>query len=344
MHLLVIRLSAIGDVALTVPVIEAINQQHPEIEITVLSQGFLKPLFHPLQVNFETADIHGLQRGPRGLRKLYQELQAGYNFDAVLDLHAVLRTHILSSFFKASGTPVYQIDKGRKGKKQLTRKRNKVRNPQQHSSQRYADVFRKAGVSLRYDEKDPPLPDYQSKEARKLFKEIGNPKSAIGVAPLASFPGKAWPLTKVEKLIAELKSSGHTILLFGGPQDSESLEKLRNNSSRVYNLAGRLNFEAEIALMKSLKAMIAMDSGNMHLATLAGIPVVSIWGATHPDAGFYPLGKNQKYIAQFPVEDLKCRPCSVFGKKPCFREDYACLNWLSVAAVLEKVNLAIEDS
>ena len=86
--------------------------------------------------------------------------------------------------------------------------------------------------------------------------------------------------------------------------------------------------------MSHLDVMISMDSSNMHLASLTDTPVVSIWGATHPFAGF--LGWNQK--AEDCVQlDLPCRPCSVYGNKPCFRGDYACLNGISSEEILNKL-------
>ena len=76
-----------------------------------------------------------------------------------------------------------------------------------------------------------------------------------------------------------------------------------------------------------------MDSGNMHLAALSGVPVLSIWGATHPDAGFGPWGQGEEAILQIPTDELTCRPCSVFGNKPCWRGDLACLTSISVETV-----------
>ncbi|MGB0176648.1 MAG: glycosyltransferase family 9 protein, partial [Owenweeksia sp.] len=131
--------------------------------------------------------------------------------------------------------------------------------------------------------------------------------------------------------------------LFGGPDEREELDKLSLNNS-IRNVAGSFKLAYELALMRKLSLMVAMDSSNMHMATLAGIPVVSIWGATHSDAGFGPLGKNISLKVEVPVKKLECRPCSVYGNKPCLRGDYACLNWLEVNEVFRKVQLVLEHS
>ena len=82
--------------------------------------------------------------------------------------------------------------------------------------------------------------------------------------------------------------------------------------------------------------MLTMDSANMHLASLVGTPVVSIWGATHPNVGFYGFRQDPNNAVQI---DLDCRPCSVFGNKPCANsEQYACMNRISETSVIDKIN------
>jgi ADP-heptose:LPS heptosyltransferase len=88
--------------------------------------------------------------------------------------------------------------------------------------------------------------------------------------------------------------------------------------------------------------MVAMDSSNMHLASISGIPVISIWGATHPDIGFAPLYQPKSNFVQVSVEELPCRPCSVYGNKPCLRGDKACMERISAHFVAEKVKEILE--
>lgn len=344
MRVAILRFSAIGDVALCVPVIRAFQLAHPEVEITMVSRKMLKPLFAPLNIRFLEADFKGRHKGNKGLLRLYRDIKKTAKPDVVIDLHSVLRTHILKSFFRLANTPVFTINKGRKGKKQLTRYPDKILSQQSHTTDRYAKVFREAGFPFHWDKSQPPVLDYKSEAAEKELQKLQSYPSLIGVAPLAGFPGKTWPLNKMRQLIESISDPGHAIVLFGGPEDLTYLEKLRGDNSHVYIMAGKLKFDGEIAFMRRLSLMIAMDSSNMHLATLAGIPVVSIWGATHSLAGFGPLGNNAQYKAEIPIAELNCRPCSVFGKKPCFRKDYACLNQLGAETVLNKVNAALNQT
>ncbi len=86
--------------------------------------------------------------------------------------------------------------------------------------------------------------------------------------------------------------------------------------------------------MSHLDVMISMDSANMHLASLTGTPVVSIWGATHPYAGFVGWAQKPSNILQV---DLPCRPCSIYGNKPCARGDMECMHRISPESVVAKV-------
>lgn len=342
MHLLIIRFSAIGDVALTVPVIMALQKEHPGIKISILSRPQFRSLFEPLGVHFIGADLKGRHKDLLGLRKLYKEIVRSSRPDKVIDLHGVLRSHLLTSFFRLVGIPVFKIDKGRKGKRQLTRRKDKIRKPLPHTTLRYAEVFKKAGFAFSYDPQKPPMPDYPAEEAKKVWDELNLKVPALGIAPLATYPGKTWPMGKVKEVIEILQKQNIPILLFGGPADHDTLDAL--SGENIFNMAGRLGFAGEVALMRYLALMVSMDSSNMHLAALAGIPVVSVWGATHHFAGFGPLGKNDHLMAQVPVEQLPCRPCSVFGNKPCFRHDYACMHWLKPEDVMEKVILALKET
>jgi len=103
-------------------------------------------------------------------------------------------------------------------------------------------------------------------------------------------------------------------------------------------MVGKLNMSQELALMSQLDIMYSMDSANMHLASLVNTPVISLWGATHPYAGF--MGWNQSTDNAIQV-DLSCRPCSVYGQKPCFRKDYACLFQITPEQIILRIENAL---
>ncbi len=335
--ILIIRFSAIGDVAMTIPVIHSLASQHPEHNITVLSRASLQPLFIglPENVSFMGADLLGKHYGFLGLHRLFYELKA-MNFDYVADLHDVLRTKIIRLCFKFMGIPTAYIHKGRFGKKKLTRRYHKVVENQKSSFRRYADVFKALGFSIQlnftsiYGEGRGDITKIQEHTGEK-----GEDKW-IGIAPFAKHKGKVFPLDKEEQVIAHFANNSRVkIFLFGGGREEETiLNAWVNKYPSAISMIGKLNMNTELILMSHLDAMVSMDSANMHLASLVNTPVVSVWGATHPYCGF--MGWKQSPMNAVQV-DLSCRPCSIFGNKSCYRKDYACLNMITPDMIIRKI-------
>jgi ADP-heptose:LPS heptosyltransferase len=132
------------------------------------------------------------------------------------------------------------------------------------------------------------------------------------------------------------------IFLFGRgeKEDQHFTEWCKEFPACVFVSQHLQSMSEELILMSHLDVMLSMDSANMHLASLTGIPVVSIWGATHPYAGFMGWNQSEENVVQV---DLPCRPCSVFGQKPCFRGDFACLNNIEPETIFRKTIAVIES-
>lgn len=338
MKLLVIRLSALGDVAMTVPVIATLARQYPNLEITVISRPFVSPLFEqmPANVHFRGVDVNSY-KGFRGLFRLFRELKREGNYDAIADLHDVLRSKILRILFMLSKAKVAHINKGRKEKKALINRRHKIMKQLPSSFVRYETVFRTLGY--------PVKTDFHSifgeeKGDSSLFQSVtGSPEDGkywIGIAPFAAHKGKTLPDNTIIELIRDLSTHNNwRIFLFGGGRrESGLLEQWAKISPNVQSLAGKLKLSEELALMSHLDVMVSMDSANMHLASLTGTPVISIWGATHPFAGFMGWKQSTDNAIQM---DLPCRPCSIFGNKPCLRKDYACLTSITPDVIVRHI-------
>lgn len=323
--MLVIRFSSMGDVAMTVPVLKNLLQQHPSLRVIMVSQQIFAPLFADIKgLDFFGADLKGRHRGMIGIWRLFKELSAIKGVVSIADLHNVLRTKLLTFLFKLSGQVVVAIDKGRKEKRALTRKRNKQIKPLTTSFQRYARVFTLLGFALTAE------PTSISKKTNK--KE----RLQIGFAPFAKHRGKSLTLSMAKEFIGSLQESIPChIYLFGAPgNEAITLAAWEKEFPNTINKAGTLALGQELQLIATMDLMITMDSANMHLASLVGTPVISIWGATHPFAGFLGWGQSTAQVIQ---ADLPCRPCSVFGDKPCFRGDYACLQQLSAQQMVQQV-------
>lgn len=303
-----------GDVAMTVPVIKAFVEHHPNIKITVASRGFLKPLFDNINnVTFFTVDDKNSHKGFFGLYKLYKELK-GIGITHVADLHNVLRSKIIGSFFKLSGIPVIKIDKGRAEKKALTRVNNKVFKQLKTSHQRYADVFEKLGFPVTISNPTFNKPQLLTEKILKITKE--KTTKWIGIAPFAAFESKTYPLDLLEQVIQQLSNKEYQLFLFGGKADYEVLESFSNKFNSTINVAGKLEgIKNELSLISNLDVMLSMDSGNAHFSAMLGIKTITIWGGTHPFAGFAPFNQPEDYCLLPDLEKYPNLPCSIYGNK-----------------------------
>lgn len=303
-----------GDVAMTVPVIKALITQYPKCKITVVSKPFLKPLFDGLlNVSFVKADVKNRHKGLIGLIRLFCELKKK-NITYVADFHGVLRSKILTTFFKSYRVPTASIDKGRSEKKALTRSKNKVFKQLKTSHQRYADVLNKLGFPINLSNPKPMTKKFLSKKVNS-FTGLKKEKW-VGIAPFAAFEGKIYPFHLMEKVILTLATNGLKIFLFGGGENEiKQLSRFEKKHHNVINIAGKFSFAEELELISSLDLMISMDSGNAHLAAVQQIKTITLWGVTHPFAGFAPWYQPPDYCLLSDIKMYPKLPCSIYGNK-----------------------------
>ena len=298
-----------GDVAMTVPVLKALTAQHPELKITVVTRAFFEPFFQDLKnVEVYSADLKEKHKGIFGLYKLSKELKA-LKFDAVADLHNVLRSKILKLFF--TGKKVVQIDKGRAEKKALTS--GKYFQQLKSTHQRYANVFKALGFPLDLSRPTFPRPKPLS---TNLSQFISNTEQkVVGIAPFAAHKSKMYPLDKMENVISELSKNYNIILFGGGKSEVEVLNEIDSKNTNVSSVAGKLTLNEELILISNLDVMLSMDSGNAHLAAMLGIKTITIWGVTHPFAGFAPFNQPEEYALLADRKQFPLIPTSIYGNK-----------------------------
>lgn len=311
-----------GDVLMTLPVIDAVARQHPDVRFTFVSRAWVKPLVQllPPNVGFVSADLKGQHKGLMGLNRLSRRLMALHP-TAVADLHDVIRSRWIDLRLRLTGVRVAIVDKGRRARRRFLRAEVKTR--QRPVFERYADVFRRLGLDVSVDfthlDTNGLLADSNLKAARPE-------PHWVGIAPFAAHNGKIYPAEMMEKVVASLSGRGDVrVFLFGaGAAESAMLEDWASRYEHVESVAGRMrDMSEELALISHLEVMLSMDSANMHLASLAAVPVVSVWGATHPFGGFLGYGQSLEDVVQ--LDGLDCRPCSIYGQKPCCKGDYPCL-------------------
>ncbi|WP_314058897.1 glycosyltransferase family 9 protein [Empedobacter brevis] len=320
--ILVLRFSALGDVTMIAPVLQEFIEQHPTAEVYVASRPFMESIFKQFpQIKFIPVDLNKNYKGFFGLFKLYKELKS-YHFDYVADFHNVIRSKVITTFFQLNGTKTATLDKGRAEKKALVHQQNRVFKQLKLTTERYADVLRKLGftVHLKHEIRPKANKEHQS----------------VGIAPFAAFTSKMYPIEKMKIVATKLAENGYKVYLFGGgKKEVEELKTWENFHSNITSLAGTISFEEELHAIAKLETMISMDSANMHLASLMGTRTISIWGGTHPYAGFLGYGQAMEDVIQ--DETMKCRPTSIFGKDPKEFENYDYFQNLSAEYVYQQI-------
>ncbi len=332
------RLSAMGDVAMTVPVLRAFVKQYPTVQITVVSRPFFKPFFETIpNVAFFAFDEKARHKGFLGLLRLFQELRK-LEINAFADLHNVLRSKVVRTLFTLSGKKVAAVDKGREGKKALTAAENKVFQPLPTMFENHIQVFQKLGFTV--DLSNPEFPE-KSVLSSEIVSIIGeNHQKLIGIAPFAQYDSKVYPLDLMQEVIAQLaENPENKILLFGGgKKEIEILDSISSPYENVINMAGKIKFQQELQLISNLDVMLSMDSGNAHIAAMLGVKVVTLWGATHPFAGFAPFNQPLQNALVSDRNLFPKLPTSVYGNKKVAGYEDA-MRTITVASIVNSFKL-----
>lgn len=331
--IIVLRFSAMGDVAMVASVLREFSEQHPSAELIMVSRPAFKPFFdHIPNLIFHPIHPKTTHKGINGLYKLYQELRS-YKPDAIADLHDNLRSRAISTFFRLTGLKIRRIDKGRAEKKALTRTNNKVFKPLRKTVERYADVFRNLVFDVKLSHQINKSPQEIPIKAEELFADKNTKK--VGISPFAQHVYKVYDLKKMEEVIANLSDLGYQLFIFGGGKTEQSVaEEWEKKYSNTHNLIGNFNLTEELAIISNLDLMLSMDSSGMHMASLVGVPVVSVWGPTHPYAGFLGYGQSENDCIQI---DHPSRPNSIYGNKPCLCGVESCIDLIKPETIVNKI-------
>ncbi len=340
-HLLIMRLSAIGDVAMTVPIVLALQQQYPNLKITVVSRPLFKSFFSRLPgVQFYAADVENSQTGLVGLYKLYKDLSV-LGIDAFADLHNVLRSKVIATFFKWNNVAVVSLNKDRSERKKLTALRPKRLSPMTSMIDRHAEVCKKLQLPISLSEVNLLDRQAMSIEIERITGEKNS--KWLGIAPFATYETKMYPLNLMKEVIQLLLQEEYKIFLFGGgKKEVVQLKSMASVSNSCINVAGTLAFQQELELISNLDLMLSMDSGNGHMAAMFGVPVVTMWGNTHPYAGFVPFRQPIENSLLPDQEKYPFLPTSVYGNKivPGYSD---CMTTIQPEVVVHKIKQVLAN-
>lgn len=336
---IITRFSAIGDVAMTIPLLYSLAAENKNHKFIFVSQEFLRPIFTNMPSNIEFRGIKlGSTKAKNAIEKVKNSicnymallkfgcrLKKEYNVTAVADLHNETKSHFLTLPFLLGSAKVVRTESKRAERKSLIDPRNNDKKAIESIFDRQYAVYKKLGFSFVshfesvFSNKKADITPYSS-----FLPQKGKDKW-VGIAPFANHKGKIYPTEKMERVI-EILSAQEDIRIFcfgNGKAEASIIDEWSRKFDKVHSLVGKSNFEGELRIMSHLDAMISMDSANMHLASLTNTPVFSIWGATSPLAGFLGWRQNPDNCIEL---SLQCRPCSIYGNKPCIYGDYRCMN------------------
>ena len=330
-HLLILRHSAVSDVAMLPHAIRALREQYPDLRITIATRKAFQPLFKGLDVEFLWIDVCGRHKGICGVWRFASEARKA-GITAVADTHGSPLSLLFASLMWLFGRKVARIRKG--GIEKWFRLGYSSSNavPLKHTVVRYCDVFRRLGFTF-----DDPTPVTSRPECENPMGEKRG--TWIGFAPFSAHAGKTYPeplRSEVVRLLAERYE--RVFIHCGGGREQQFAKQMEQLYPNVTALGGRITLEEEFALISHLDCVVSMDSLVMHLGALTATPVVSIWGATHPELGFLGYGCQAEGVLQ---QEIPCRPCSIFGNKPCKKGDYRCLHSITPEMVIERVEQLI---
>lgn len=346
--LLVLRFSALGDLALLVPVLRALERDHPERTVYLVTRPAWQSLFASLpNVIPVSAELEGRHRGFSGLWRLFRELRQ-LGPDAVIDMHDVFRTRLLRLLFRLAGIATYRINKPRAARRAFLRSGEPPAGLP-HVTEMYLTALRRA-VPVNALPDAPPI--IATTKAGASLQPVINPgiptsEKYLVVAPFSRHKAKEWPLGHMAELLGRLAADGRHDLfcLAFGERERGLAARLARKVPQLKLVPDTLDLGNQLLLLAGADAVVSMDSANMHLAVLTGAPVVSIWGPTHPDMGYAPLG-NESYMVQASREQAPWRPLSVYGRLNGVRQHRLArrsMELVSVDAVFGAVQRALAE-
>lgn len=326
-RILVIRLSSLGDVLLTTPVLRLLREHRPTAQIDFLTRAPYHDLLcaNPCVDRLLVFDPrHGLRQTLRTLRQT--------RYDVIIDLHRTLRSRLLSRGLVARRKLTYTKHTWRRAL--LVHLGWNTLRAMTPVPELYAAPLRRLGITV-------PLPPLEmhltaaSRDAMRLYLRQAFPDRStaplLAIAPGARWPTKRWPVERFAAVAQELAQEQRAaVVLLGGTEDAALARALRQRLRvPVLDSTGRLPLQHTAALLQQCRLLLSNDSGLMHLAAALQVPVVAIFGPTVQEFGFYPFQARARVLSAA----LPCRPCSTKGSIRCPRGHHRCMRQVTVAEV-----------
>ncbi|KMY66434.1 hypothetical protein AAU61_14715 [Desulfocarbo indianensis] len=337
MKVLLVKLSALGDVVQALPVAMAIRRQNPEAQVDWLVEKPSAPLLagHPALSRVLVSPRHEITQGDgnifTALTGFGRELRS-VTYDAVLDLQGLMKSAMLVALCKAERKIGFKGGKEPLAAWPLT-ERLAPYDPDRHALERYLDLLEPLGIMRPAHPQFglEPGPEALDGIEALLGQDRGGGPFVI-LHPVAKWESKLWPVAHWAKLARDLKALGLRVALSGSADDRGVTRAIAAGAGvDLIDLAGRFSLKQMAALLSKADLLVSTDTGVMHLAAAMGCPVVALFGPTAPwRTG--PYGAGHRVLSL----KLACAPCF---RREC--EKPRCLTELSPEQVLAEAQEAL---
>ena len=325
---LVIQTAFIGDVVLTIPLLEAVKILWAEAEMDVVvrppAHNLLETL--PYLRHIWVYDKHSRDGGVGGFLRLAAQLRSK-RYDLALLPHRSLRSGLLA---RIAGIPL-RFGFSRGGGKLLHSHR--IPYPAaRHEIVRNLQLLTPFGP---IPQVDPPVVLPAEEDLAAVDHKLRDVKQPLmALAPGSVWFSKRWPEVYFAKLGRLLASAGHGIILIGGKEDQPLGHRVRGAiGTGCTNLCGELTLRQSVELLRRCQLLVTNDSAPTHLGVAAGTSVLTVFGSTVPEFGFAPYGPKGKSVAI----ELYCRPCTNHGRHKCPEKHFRCMRELTPERVHEEI-------
>jgi heptosyltransferase-2 len=326
--ILIIQTAFLGDVILTIPVIEMLHRSYHGSQMDLMVRPEAKNLIetHPALRAGIVFDKYRVHRGIGGLRNIAKQIaQEGY--DICITPHRSWRSAYLTFRTRAPVRIGFDRSAWKGAFTRIVTYRSDC-----HEIQRNLSLLEPLGLKpvLARPAIFPTGED--EKRVREVVALDGN--KLIAMAPGSIWPTKRWPVHHYRTLARLLTENGFSVVLIGGKDDMGICDTLSGIGERIQSAAGILSLRQTYFLLSQCAGLITNDSAPLHLGTAAGIPVFAIFGATVPEFGFSPIGERDCVLER---KELPCRPCGIHGHKTCPIKTFACMEQLRPSDVWQAV-------
>jgi heptosyltransferase-2 len=330
--ILILRFSSLGDIILTTPLLDALNKNWPDAAVFLAVKKRYAGLFthDPRLARVLAFDDTHAHRGWAGFWR-YIKAARQQRFDIVIDVHATLRSRLVGFFLRKGQLVRYKKDTWQRRRMVRTKERDGSR----HTVDKYLAVLPVLGLPPAHV-RVPALiiPAEQQHWAMEFLRNQLTKGKLVGINAGARWPTKNWGAERQRALAGRLLPD-HDVIIFG---DKPEVAEWPALPAAIINTVGKLTLEQLAALLQKCDVLVTADSGPMHMATAVGVPVVALFGPTHPCLGFAPLGGRDVVVCK----NTECSPCSLHGKKPCARAERVCLDSITVEEVYAAVDVVLE--